>query len=319
MNRPVPWKAHLPALALILLMLGVLALGWPWPEPLADGFDARGRPLHWKWTPAALEAAVKFWLVFFVFDLVWDLVERRGRKRFNPFSVLDEGLIGWMLVRVAHEGVANGMSPALPAAAWGTAGLAIAAAVAIELRRRVVESSPSSRAVVDVTAFAGDLAALRPDQRWSYWSVQKLPHRVLFGALGASFLAGAVAIPGMPMTLRVLLLVPGLLVLAVCGGGLRAVVTPRRLVLRAGRFGPPLLRLAASEITEVAVPEFDPVRDFGGWGMRRGLFGEFAGVWAFNLAGTGVLVRTSRGKRYLIGADDPERLAAALNAARGAA
>ena len=74
-----------------------------------------------------------------------------------------------------------------------------------------------------------------------------------------------------------------------------------------------------TEIAEVAVPAFDPLRDFGGWGVRRGLFGDFAGVWAFNLANSGVLVRTSKGKRYLIGTDQPERLAAALNAARGAA
>jgi hypothetical protein len=119
--------------------------------------------------------------------------------------------------------------------------------------------------------------------------------------------------------MRLLLLAAGLLVLAVCSGGFRTVVTPRQLVLRAGHFGPPLLRLAMTEISEVAVPEFDSLRDFGGWGIRRGLFGDFAGVWAFNLASSGVLVRTSRGKRYLIGTDQPERLAAALNAARGAA
>ena len=107
-----------------------------------------------------------------------------------------------------------------------------------------------------------------------------------------------------------------LLTLAVCSGGLRTVVTPRRLVLRAGRFGPPLLRLATSDIAEVAVPDFDPVRDFGGWGIKRGLVGPFARAWAFNFGGSGVLVRTRRGRRYLIGTDQPDRLAAALNAAR---
>lgn len=40
---------------------------------------------------------------------------------------------------------------------------------------------------------------------------------------------------------------------------------------------------------------------------------------AFNLAGAGVLVETRAGKRYLIGADDPDCLAAALDAARGKA
>jgi hypothetical protein len=318
MNGPVLWKAHLPALALILTMVGVVALGWPWPEPVADGFDAQGGAVHWAWPPATLFAAIILWLVFFALDGVWGLVEGR-RKLFNPLSLLDEGLIAWMLVRLADAGVSNGMSPAVRAGAWLAGGTALAAAGALELRRGAAGPAAPARTAEDVTAFVGDLSALRaPDQRWSYWSVQKPPHRLLFGILGAFFVIGSVAIPESPL-LRLLLLVAGLLVLGVCSGGFRAVVTPRHLVLRAGHFGPPLLRLATAEIVEVAVPDFDPLGDFGGWGIRRGLVGDFAGVWAFNLAHAGVLVKTSKGKRYLIGTDEPERFAAALNAARGAA
>ena len=61
---------------------------------------------------------------------------------------------------------------------------------------------------------------------------------------------------------------------------------------------------------------FDPFRDFWGWGIRRGMSGPLAGVWAFVLGDTGVLVETRTGRRYLIGADEPARLAAALDAAR---
>ena len=318
MNGPVPWKTHLPALALILMMIGVLALGWPWPEPIGDGFDAHGRAVHWAWPPATLGAAILLWLVFFALDGVWSMVEGR-RKRFNPLSLLDEGLIAWMLVRVASAGVANGMTPAVRAWAWAAGAIALAAAGAVELHRRTAAPAPSAKTTEDVTSFVGGLSALHaPDQRWSYWSVQKPPHGLLFGILGAFFIVGGVAIPDSPVVLRLVLLAAGVLVLTVCSGGFRTLVTPRQLVLRAGHYGPPLLRLATTEIAEVVVPEFDPVRDFGGWGIRRGLFGGFAGVWAFNLASSGVLVRTSKGKRYLIGTDQPERLAAALNAARGA-
>jgi hypothetical protein len=148
--------------------------------------------------------------------------------------------------------------------------------------------------------------------------VQKAPHRVLFGALGSSFVAGAFLIPDAPAPFRVLLLLCGLLVLTVCAGGLRTVVTPQHVVLQAA-FGLPLLRLRAREIAHVAVPVFDPLRDLGGLGIRRGHSGELAGVWAFTLANGGVLVSTRNGRRYLIGTDEPERLAAALNAAREAA
>lgn len=319
MNGPVPWKTHLPALALILLMVGVVALGWPWPEPVADGLDAQGRPVHWKWPPATIGAAVILWLVFFALDGVWGLVEG-GRKRFNPLSLLDEGLIAWMLVRVADTGVANGVSPALRAWSWAAGGLALAAAAALELRRRAAAPSASARTAEDVTAFGRELSALHaPGQRWSYWSVQRPPHPLLFGSLGLFFVIGGVAIPEGPVGARVLLLAAGLLVLAAYSGGFCTVVTPRRLVVRAGRFGPALLRLATTEIVEVAVPQPVSLHDFLGWGIRLGFRGDFAGVWAFTLASSGVLLRTSKGTRYLIGTDQPERLVTALNAARGVA
>jgi len=144
MNGPVAWKTHLPALALILMMIGVLALGWPWPEPIADGFDAHGRAVHWAWPPATLGAAIMLWLVFLALDGVWSMVEG-DRKRFNPLSLFDEGLIAWMLVRVASAGVANGMTPAVRAWAWAAGATAVAAAGAVELHRRTAAPSPPAR------------------------------------------------------------------------------------------------------------------------------------------------------------------------------
>ena len=183
---------------------------------------------------------------------------------------------------------------------------------------RAPSPEPVERTAEDVTELSGDLSTLHaPGQRWSYWSAQKTPHRLLFAILAAVFVLGALAIPDAPFWARLLLLVGGVLTLTVCVGGFRTVVTPQRLELRTGLLGLPVLRLAASEIAEVSVPDFDPVRDFGGWGIKRGFVGPFAGVWAFNLAASGVLVRTRQGKRYLIGSDQPDRLAAALNAARG--
>jgi hypothetical protein len=301
------------------MLVGVVALGWPWPWT-ADGFDAHGRAIHWRWSPGALGAAITLWFVFFAVDGVWGLVEG-GRKRFNPLSLLDEGLIAWMLVRVADAGVANGVSPALRAWTWATGGLALAAAVALELRRVTAPSpEPAPRTAEDVTELAGDLSALQaPGRRWSYWSVQRPPHPWLIGSLGPTFIIGGVAIPDVAVAVRVLLLAAGLLVLAVYSCGFCTVVTPRRLLVRAGRFGPALLRLATNEIVEVTVPQTVSLRDFLGWGIGLGFRGGFAGALAFNLGSTGVLVRTSKGSRYLIGADRPERLATALNAARGTA
>ena len=77
--------------------------------------------------------------------------------------------------------------------------------------------------------------------------------------------------------------------------------------------GLPVLRLRLADIVDARVHTFSPIGDFGGWGIRRR-----NGVTAYFLEGnTGVLLRTSRDKKYLIGTDHPERLAAVLNAARG--
>jgi hypothetical protein len=320
MNKPVPWKDHLPGLVLLLAVAGVLWLGSPWPEPVADGWDAGGRAIHWQWTPANLGVAVTIWLAWFAMDGVWAIVERT-RRAFNPLSLVDEGILGWMLVRIAGRAAAAGAAPGLRVGAWVLAVLAFGAAVVLEVRRLGESEEESPRgAAEDTTALTRDIEHARTSGgRWSYWSVQKAPHRLLFGALGVSFLAGAALLGDGPVLARALLLLAGAAVLLVCVGGLRTVVTPRRLVLRAGGFGPALLRVDTRDIVAVGVPEFDPMGDFGGIGIKRGLRGPLAGVWAFNLAGAGVLVETRAGKRYLIGADDPGRLAAALDAARGKA
>jgi hypothetical protein len=47
--------------------------------------------------------------------------------------------------------------------------------------------------------------------------------------------------------------------------------------------------------------------------------GRSAGIRAVNFeGGTGVLLTTATGRRYLIGTDRPDQVAAAINAARGA-
>jgi hypothetical protein len=318
MNKPIAWRNHLPGLFLIVAVMGVLWLGSPWPESVANGWDAQGRPIHWQWTPANLGVAITIWLVWFGMDGLWGMVER-ARRIFNPLSLVDEGLLGWMLIRIAGAAVANGAPPSLRGAAWVLAVLAVSAAVGLEVRRLGEQDQEEPAHVPqDTTTLAREMEHARASgQRWSYWSVQRPPHPALFATLGAAFLVGSVAIPDSGLFPRLVLVAGGAVVFLVCAGGLRTVVTPERLLLRAGWFGPRLLRLDTSDIVRVAVPSFDPMRDFWGFGIRRGVSGPLTGVRAFNLADAGVLVETRAGRRYLIGADDPERLAAALEAARG--
>lgn len=57
---------------------------------------------------------------------------------------------------------------------------------------------------------------------------------------------------------------------------------------------------------------YSPLRDYGGWGLRRGRSG-----WAFNVKGNrGVLLIFGDGKTLLIGSQAADELAAAMLAAR---
>ena len=149
-------------------------------------------------------------------------------------------------------------------------------------------------------------------QRWVYWDAQN-PRYVkwylpVFGAgllvLGATSWtsnrwAASMAFFG------------GLLVLLLCAGGFRTRVTPAAFSLRAGLLGIPLLTLKTSDITEVQVHTFSPLADFGGYGIRRN-----RQMLAFFLQGRqGVKLATRQGRQYLVGSDQPQRLAAVILAA----
>jgi hypothetical protein len=72
-------------------------------------------------------------------------------------------------------------------------------------------------------------------------------------------------------------------------------------------FGPGLIRrqIALTEITDVSVVRN---RWYFGWGIRLTPHG-----WLWNVSGTrGVEVRFNDGRRFRVGSDEPERLAAAI-------
>jgi hypothetical protein len=72
-----------------------------------------------------------------------------------------------------------------------------------------------------------------------------------------------------------------------------------------------LVRLNRADLQSVHVENFNPLADFGGWGIRYA-----RGTWGYIFRGhRGVRVETRKGKRYLISSDEPEKLAAALQTA----
>jgi len=70
-----------------------------------------------------------------------------------------------------------------------------------------------------------------------------------------------------------------------------------------------------ADVAAVRPLQYSPLRDYGGWGIRKGRTG-----WAYNARGDrGVLLTLGSGDTLLIGSQQPERLAAALAAGVSAA
>jgi len=67
---------------------------------------------------------------------------------------------------------------------------------------------------------------------------------------------------------------------------------------------------AWDEIEKAYIREYAPIGDFGGWGIRYGLFGKGK---AYNVSGTqGLQLEFKNGKKLLIGTQKPNELMAAL-------
>ena len=71
--------------------------------------------------------------------------------------------------------------------------------------------------------------------------------------------------------------------------------------------------IAIEEIMGFEASTYNPIRDYGGWGIRYGRRGK-----AYNVSGNrGVRLELSKGKHLLIGSKRPEELVEALNLASG--
>jgi len=105
------------------------------------------------------------------------------------------------------------------------------------------------------------------------------------------------------------------------GVGLPVFIFVARVIVTVGRddvtvrwFPLKTRRVPLADIESCEVRKYRPILEYGGWGIRYG--GPDRG-WAYTLSGNrGVFVRNASGKHLLIGSESPQRLAAAIDAAR---
>lgn len=92
------------------------------------------------------------------------------------------------------------------------------------------------------------------------------------------------------------------------------------LVAEFGYLGWPIQRIPLGNIIRASTVSYHPIRQFGGWGLRRGRL-DGAQTSVYSVRGTtGVLIELSeeqrisgwRTKRFLLGSAEPDRLSAAI-------
>ena len=117
-----------------------------------------------------------------------------------------------------------------------------------------------------------------------------------------------------------LLIGAALVILPAMFGRLVFQIDGEAVTVRFGYLGWPAQRVLLSRIERARIVSYRPIRQFGGWGIRVGVFeGEKTSV--YSVRGTrGVLLELTevqrisgaRTRRFLLGSDDPEGLVAAI-------
>lgn len=312
-----PLWIHLPALAVLIILLVYLINSLPLPAeaPVHFGFngepDAFGSP--WLFLGITIGFAVFFIALSIFIDELWARQEKK--KSFNWFSLLDEITIGWMVgmslgyLVFLRNGAVSFTFP------WNyglaVAGGAVLLAVITELLRPY-RSYPGKMVAWEAPDLEKELARrIKDDTSFVYWESQNpfyitllttlLPLVFFVSAVLVWFDEGWVWGTCVYIAISVLISV---ILIGFCFGGQRTAVTRQDLTVRWGVIGLRVLYLKTAEMAAVELHEFAPLRDFGGYGIRFG-----GGMKAYYLRGNhGVKISMINGKKYLIGSDHPERL-----------
>jgi len=229
-------------------------------------------------------------------DELW--ARQETRKTFNWLSLFDEALAGFLAGTIIS-------SPG-DTALWLMPVCAVAAGAILELARTY---RPFEQRIVheDTSALDQQIRESRAVGRpWLYCDVQNPWWMNVIAVVSGVWLvvAGVTTYRDAAWLAAVLLAIAAFLFGLY--GGLRTCVTSDGVEVRMGIFR--MLRIRTADIATAELHTFSPLREFGGYGIRYG-----KGIKAFFLRGNrGVLITTLSGRKYLIGSDHPERLAAAI-------
>jgi hypothetical protein len=312
-----PLWTHLPAVIGLIVIIVITFTGGPLPSHTAIHFDSHGIPNGWgsPWAVFGLAAGLSL-LFIFISGIIDDVYARSERKKsFNWFSLLDELVIGFLAgTYLEYVQYLNGTE-----AAYNFSWLFFAAFVGIAVILGVlVEFLRPARPYITVPF--GDTASreqelakqVQSNASFIYWESQNPAWISIVTILLPIVLAGTGATVWFKETWSGIVCITVAVLLVLPYGGLRTAVTRNNLSVRFGIIGLRVLNLNTGDIASASLADFNPMKDFGGYGIRMN-----SKMTGYYLRGSrGVLLTTAKGKKYLIGSDKPEELYAVIEAVR---
>jgi hypothetical protein len=239
-------------------------------------------------------------------------------KRYNFLALFDDALAAFLLgLFITNIQQISESSPNIKGGYFlglDLATIALIAAAALEyFRKPRPQARPESQPSPQTSLSEEELRQIASGSRWLHWEIQDpLYLRLLMAAMLLGMpLLGYVSYGKVPFAISMLYYGCCIFPL-VFYGGMKVSVTPERLSVSFGLFGVPFLRLPLAKIAKAEKIRFNPVMDFGGWGVRYSLKLKTLGFFLYG--GEGVRIETATGKKYLIGSDEPGKLASLLQA-----
>ncbi|MDD5312085.1 MAG: DUF1648 domain-containing protein [Dehalococcoidia bacterium] len=311
-----PLWTHLPAILVFLVTIVFTVMALPLPDSAPVHFDINGQPngygSPWISTAILLVLSLFFIILSVVLDELW--ARQETRKSFNWISLFDEITVSDLCaVQIAYINMLASSTYIFPFP-WTTVlpvtAIITALAVALELRRPY-RHYEQKLLIEDTCQINDELLKLKQSgQPLVYWESQNPAYAGMLAVIMPALLFIVAIVTWSEMAwLSILMILIGL-GLTLTYGGFRTLVTRDSVTVKMGILGIKLLRLKISQITSAEVHAFAPIKDFGGYGIRFN-----SEMQAYFLNGNrGVKVATAEGKKYLIGSDHPERLAAVISA-----
>ena len=153
-----------------------------------------------------------------------------------------------------------------------------------------------------------------PDRELAGVLVERKWMSSMMWIIGLGLIAMGAFLPNDPTAPENPLVMKGLMVMLFVFGLLPIILCPRyhvsfredMVVITVGYFNLIKVKLARNKITHVGLIKWNPMKNFGGSGIKGG-FGEFSGYICFNiLSGTGIEIKTTE-KNYVIEMNDHDR------------